>query len=280
MLFSGCGPSQGPFAEDRARNRHLVAPMPDSTGIVVRAVTGVPEAQAEAVREAMAEAFARLDVPAATDGGNRAIHSVEGAARTAPAGGKVRVSIAWRLYDRSGGLQGETSTAALLAPEAWDRPEAKALGPLVDAAAARFTAAIVEPAYGRTVVPHRQVTLHIWPIVGPSQQGNRLLRHAMARALARQDFAVVGGLEQAKLILSGDVSLGPAKDGQRPIEIVWAVLAPDGKELGRLNQRNTVPEETLRTGWTGLARSIANAAAGGVGELVRRLPEGALAKAP
>ena len=101
----------------------------------------------------------------------------------------------------------------------------------------------------------------------------------MPRALTRRDIAVVNRMEQAKLILSGELSLGPAENGNRPIEIIWAMLRPDGKELGRLNQKNAVSEETLKSGWDALSRSIAGAAAGGVGELIRRLPEEALNEA-
>ena len=90
---------------------------------------------------------------------------------------------------------------------------------------------------------------------------------------------MVKQMEQAQLILSGEIALGPPQGRNRPIEVIWAMLRPDGKELGRLNQRNTVSEATLKSGWGALSRSIAEAAAGAVGELIRRLPAEALSDA-
>ena len=280
-LMTGCGPSQGPFSTDRAHNKHLVVPLPDAAGIVVRPVSGVSDAQSRALRTAMVEALSRHEIPAALTGGNRAARNIDGVATTEDAanGGRL-VRIDWTLSDRNEKTQATASSTARISAAIWQDPDPKALLTLVDGAAARFTASIVEPTYGSTVPQSPVIKLHIWPITGPSDAGNELLRTAIGRALARRDFSVVGGMEQAQLILSGEVALAPPKDGKRPIEIIWAMLRPDGKELGRLNQKNTVTEDSLTSGWPGLSRAIATAAAGGVSELIRRLPAGALVETP
>ena len=279
--MAGCGPSQGPFSADRARNKHLVVPLPDAAGIVVRPIDGVSEEQSRALRTAMVDALSRREIPAALNGGNRAIRHIDGSARIEDAiDGRHSVRVDWTLSDRNGKTQATASSTARIGEKAWQAPDPKALSVLADGPAARFMAAIVEPAYGNAAPQPAVIKLHIWPIAGPSDLENQLLRTAIGQALARRDFSVVGGIEQAQLILSGEVALGPVENGKRPIEIIWAMLRPDGKELGRLNQKNTVTEDSLTSGWPGLSRAIATAAAGGVSELIRRLPAGALVETP
>ena len=291
VIVTGCGPSQGPFANDRVHSKHLAVPLPDSAGIVIRGVSGITDAQSLAVRTALVEAFARRDIPAAMTGGNRAVRHIDGVGKVdRSTDGKQRVRIDWTLYDRDAKAQATASSTAILAAARWRKSDPEALSALVESAAARFTAAVVEPSYGRTAgdptggragggsanLPRAAPPLHIWPITGPSDQANILLRTAMGRALTRRDVFVVKDIEQAQVILSGEISLGPPQGSNRPIEVIWAMLRPDGKELGRLNQKNSVSEATLKSGWDALSRSIAEAAAGAVGELIRRLPAEAL----
>jgi hypothetical protein len=292
VIVAGCGPAHGPFANDRAGVKHLVLPLPDAAGIVIREVSGLSDAQSRAVRTALVEEFSRRDIAAAITGDNRAIRHIDGVGKIdGTADGKQRVRIDWTLYGRDAQALATASSTAIIAAARWQDPDPKVLSALVEDAAARFTAAVVEPAYGRTDGrtdrrtegrtggPRSAIPLHIWPIAGPSDQANILLRTAMGRALSRRDISVVKQIEQAQLILTGEISLGPPQGGNRPIEVIWAMLRPDGKELGRLNQKNTVSEATLKSGWGALSRSISEAAAGGVGEMIRRLPAEVLSEA-
>jgi hypothetical protein len=103
-----------------------------------------------------------------------------------------------------------------------------------------------------------------------------MLRQAMETALRRRDFAVTTSLDGARLVVAGALALGPANGDQRPIEITWSVLDTGGQEVGKLTQRNAVPQAALTSGWRALASVIAENAASGVSDLVRRLPPEAL----
>lgn len=288
VVVGGCGPIHEPFANDRAGIKHLVVPLPDAAGIVIKKVAGLSDVQSRAVRSALAEQFSKREIAAAITGENRAIRHIDGVATVAgAANGRQRIRIDWTLYDRDAQPLATASSTAMIAAAGWQDPDPKTLSTLVEGAADRFTAAMVEPAYGRTS-GHTEdrtgrrrpaIPLHIWPISGPSDQANLLLRTAMGRALSRRDISVVKEIEDARLILSGEVSFGPPQGSNRPIEIIWAMLRPDGKELGRLSQKNTVSEAALTSGWSTLSRSIAEAAAGAVGELISRLPAEALSEA-
>jgi hypothetical protein len=292
IIVAGCGPAHGPFANDRAGVKHLVLPLPDTAGVVIREVSGLSDVQSRAVRTALAEEFSRRDIAAAMTGQNRAIRHIDGVGKIdSAADGRQRVQIDWTLYDRDAKPLTTASSTAIIAAPRWQDRDPKVLSALVKDAAARFTAAMVEPAYDRAdgltssqtgdrpAGRHPGIPLHIWPIAGPSNQANIFLQTAMGRALTRRGISVVKQMEQAQLILSGEIALGPPQGRNRPIEVIWAMLRPDGKELGRLNQRNTVSEATLKSGWGALSRSIAEAAAGAVGELIRRLPAEALSDA-
>jgi hypothetical protein len=287
-IVGGCGPVHEPFANDRGGVRHLVLPLPDAAGIVIREVAGLSDAQSRAVRSALAEEFSKREIAAAITGENRAIRHIDGVATVAgAANGRQRVRIDWTLYDRDAQPLAIASSTAMIAAAGWQNPDPKTLFTLVEEVADRFTAAMVEPAYGRTnghtgdrtEGRRPAIPLHIWPITGPSDQANLLLRTAMGRALTRRDISVVTEMEHARLILSGEISLGPPQGSNRPIEVIWAMLRPDGKELGRLSQKNSVSEAALSSGWGTLSRSIAEAAAGAVGELISRLPAKALSEA-
>lgn len=94
----------------------------------------------------------------------------------------------------------------------------------------------------------------------------------MEQALRRRKFKVLKGLEGAALIIAGSVSLGSAREGKQPIEINWSVLDAKGKQVGKLDQRNSVAVSTVETGWQSLSSLITRNAADGVSEIVNRLP--------
>jgi len=57
------------------------------------------------------------------------------------------------------------------------------------------------------------------------------------------------------------------------------VLDASGRELGKITQRNSVPAAELAGDWRTLAAIIAENAAGGISDMVQRLPPEALRKA-
>jgi hypothetical protein len=122
------------------------------------------------------------------------------------------------------------------------------------------------------------ITLHVRAMDGVSPGESASFKRAMTSALKRRKFVVSEKSDDAGLIIAGRMKLGPATMVPRPVEIVWAVLDQGGKELGKLTQRNTVTPGVVKSGWKSLAGVIADNAAGGVGDLVLRLPPEALKK--
>lgn len=72
------------------------------------------------------------------------------------------------------------------------------------------------------------------------------------------------------VVVAGRVRMGAAKGAMQTIEIVWAVRRADGTEIGKLTQNNTVPAGTLDRSWGRLADIIAQNAAGGLADLLKK----------
>jgi hypothetical protein len=108
------------------------------------------------------------------------------------------------------------------------------------------------------------------PLVqGASESGNAELTTALREALSAAGWPVLQKPRKDALTISGKVSLG--SPGQQPVDIVWTVTTADGHTVGSLRQTNKVPAGSLGKTWGDTAIHIANAAAGGIFDLVKSL---------
>lgn len=275
LLPGGCGELPAPFAHTPGKTSSLVEPVADGGGIVVLDVTGPPDAVAAALQRAMVDALARHDIPAATDGGNRRSRFLHGSARIAPGpAGTVRLEMTWDLADTAGSPVGSQPVAREVPREAWERADPTLIKSLADEAAPAIAALVQEPAPAEATRNHR-TPLHVWPVAGVEEQDAVALRRAMEAALRRRDYTVQAELGEKGLVIAGSVVLGKAADGLRRIEVVWTVLDGGGRELGQLAQDNTIPVGNGAPALAEVANDIAEAAAGGVIELLERLPPAA-----
>jgi len=254
-------------------HKTALAPLPDAPGVTVLPVEGLPPPQARAVALAMADALADRNIPAAIEGSNRKSRFVAATARVeSAAGGAMRLHIGWRLIARDGAVLG-WHRAAMTVPRAlWTHPQSKPFRDVADGAATRFAALIQAPdiASAPAAPPPARPSLHVWPVEGAPKGGDGLLQHEMELALRRNGHQVTGTIEPATLVVSGTVELGPPEAGRRTLTVSWAVLDWRGRELGTLTQRNQVPANEVESGWRRFAALIAEAAAGGIGELLRK----------
>lgn len=267
-LLAACqgAPADGP-------HNPALAPLPDAPGLTVLPVDGLPPVQAAAVARAMADALGARNIPAATEGANLKSRFVTATARIEAApGGALRVRVGWRLVARDGAEIGAHRAVATLPRARWNKPDRKVFRPLADGAARHFAALIQAPdiAGAPAAAAPPRPRLHVWPVAGASEGGNRVLWREMRAALRRNGYVVSDRVERDTLVISGWVDLGAEQAGRRALTVSWAVLDWRGRELGTLAQSKTVPAADIESGWSGLAALIAEAAAGGVGELLRK----------
>lgn len=267
-LLAACqaAPPPGPW-------NPALAPLPDAPGLTVLPVDGLPPMQAAAVARAMADALGARNIPAATEGANLKSRFVTATARfEAAPGGALRVRVGWRLVGRDGAEIGSHRAVATLPRARWNKPDRKVFRPLADGAARRFAALIQAPdiAGAPTAAAPPRPRLHVWPVEGAPGGGNQVLRREMRAALRRNGHVVSDLVERDTLVISGWVDLGAVRSGRRALTVSWAVLDWRGRELGTLAQSKTVPVGDILSGWPRLAALIAEAAAGGVDELLRK----------
>lgn len=108
------------------------------------------------------------------------------------------------------------------------------------------------------------------PVSGSPGNGNDELTAALRKTLSEAGWPVVSKPQADALTIEGHVKLA-AKGGQtQSVSLSWVVKSPTGKVLGDVKQANDVPAGSLDEGWGGAATAVAEAAATGIFDVVKR----------
>lgn len=108
------------------------------------------------------------------------------------------------------------------------------------------------------------------PVKGSPGAGNSELTNAMRRTLKAAGWPVVNKPRADALVIRGKVDLSKAEGEKQKVALNWAVETPQGKSLGDVKQANSVPAGSLDQGWGGAAQAVADAAAGGIFDIIKR----------
>lgn len=269
LAAAACQPVPRPFGDSPEAKRNPLLVVADRGGVVVLDVDGAPEPVARALPGATAEALQVLEIPAATAGGNRRSQFLQGKASVAPRpAARVAVRIDWTLVDSAGAPVGQHSVADEVPGLGWQTGDPQVIRRLAERSASGVAAILgAEPVRGLAGRP-LQVS------VAESQGGARdqALQRAMEEALRANRLRVAERSSRDDIRVVGRLSNAPAAGGLRDIEVTWLVLGPDGRELGRLGQRNAVPATVVDDEWPTLVRAVAQNAAPGVLDLLEDLP--------
>jgi hypothetical protein len=105
-------------------------------------------------------------------------------------------------------------------------------------------------------------------VTGTDAASGRDLAAAMQQALGRNGVKLAPAADATTLKVAGHVTVGPARAGKRPVSIVWRVLDRADALVGKVDQNNEVPATMLDGGWAPIAKLVADAASGGVMNLL------------
>jgi hypothetical protein len=108
-------------------------------------------------------------------------------------------------------------------------------------------------------------------VEGSPAAGDAELRDALKAVLVRAGWPVVDQPRADALTVTGRVSVDSPKNGLQKVVLAWNVRAPSGRDLGTVRQANAVAAGSLATGWADSATVVAEAAAQGLFDLVRKL---------
>jgi hypothetical protein len=265
LLAAACQPLPHPFADD------VPPPQPrDSTGVVVAPVADVGAPVALPLAEAMAASLRDAEIPASTAGnGNKGSFHLIAAGREKPLeNGRSSVAIAWELRRADGHPVGHGIAEAEVASAPWREGEAETLHQVAAKAAPAIAGLMQdEPPKAAEAAPLR---LAVRPVTGAPGDGGHALTRAMDFALRQVHIAIAETQADESLVLTGKVEMSPPAEGRQQVTVSWALLRPDGSEIGKVNQQNAVPAHSLDRNWGETAIAVASAAAPGVVQLVAR----------
>lgn len=131
-------------------------------------------------------------------------------------------------------------------------------------------AAKAEPAKRKPKPGERQIrAVAVVPVKGSPGGGDAELTAAMRKTLSAAGWPVVSKPQPDALTIVGRVKVANTGEGQT-VSLSWVVKSPDGKTLGDVKQANDVPKGALDKGWGPAAYAVAEAAATGIFDIVKR----------
>lgn len=274
-----CQPLPQPFAHAEKAVNPAAAPTAEFGGITILSISGMSKGQSMALSQALADGLVARNILAGPGSSNPRSKFIQGSASIRVLDRRrTEVTVVWDLFAPTGNLLGTRTVSRTVSSTSWRDGNPQTIKRLGTGASAPL-ADLVRHTIGEDRTGSA-IALHVRAVDGVSSRDSLSFRRALSSALKRRKFAISEEPGGASLIIAGRLKLGPKNTTPRPVEITWSVLDQGGKELGKLTQRNTVTPHILKSGWTALAPVIADNAAGGVGDLVLRLPPEALKKRP
>ncbi|MHA1568258.1 MAG: hypothetical protein ACTSXZ_02210 [Alphaproteobacteria bacterium] len=269
-LLAGCQPLPRPFAHDGTAGNALLD-LAGSGGIVVRPVVGAPAAARGRFAAALAAALRDAGLPAVTEGGNGASLILEGRAVgptiVGEAAARGELMLFWFLKGPDGGEIGRHEQRETVPAAAWRRGD-PALISFISGKAAERLARIVRGGESLAVAPRPELKLVVWPVDGAPGDGGRSLTSAVKSVLRRSQVALRPVASDDTFVLLGSVYRKPAAGGRERVSIRWTLIRPDGREIGSVDQANTVPTGQLDGPWGAIALAIAESATPAILSLV------------
>ncbi len=108
------------------------------------------------------------------------------------------------------------------------------------------------------------------PVKGSPGEGDTELTSAMRKTLSSAGWPVVAKRSPEALTIVGLVKVTDKDASNQLVSVNWEVQSPDGKKLGNVAQSNSIPHGALDHGWGQAAYAVAEAAATGIFDIVKR----------
>jgi hypothetical protein len=268
--LSACGSIPQPFRPLEASKKHnefLLAP--NSAGVVIKGIKGPVGWVGAALTEAMATALRDQGIVAGSRWSNRLSLQLSGNGyqklhKDRPS----ELVMIWSLADQTGRLEKRREILTTPPDEFWERPTAAMFRDVADHNAAIVVSWIDPTRQKRAPVDVEMPGLSIAPIGKVPGDGATSLARAVELALKAERIPVVDD-GQGELFVTSRIAVTPAPDNSEDVSITWILSKPDGTEIGRVAQENTIPAGQLNGRWGAIAVAIADGAADGIAGLAR-----------
>lgn len=273
LIVAGCQPLPRPFKPEGDKSANPLLGLADAGGVHVLNVDGAPTAASRRLAEMMAKALQELDIPSSTLTANERSLFLQGSANSRRLDNRsVEIELAWDLVNGAGKIVGQHRQRGVLSNQAWRNAQPEPLTAMAVAAAPSIAALIRGPAPKGPDVATTAPPVHVARVTGAPGDGDTALHRAIKASLRRGGVNVVDKRPKDGYVVVGRVSLGRPLAGRQRIALVWSVLDSNGTERGDIKQSNTIRTGELDGKWGDLAYLVAQGAADGVADLLRKLP--------
>lgn len=259
-----CQPLPQPFKPE-AKGR-AVSPLVLPTGetsLFVAPVSGLPAGTASAMAAALAEALAEREIPASASGRN-ALSSVLAVVMESRG---ATTTWHWSKRRPDGTAEDMREQRLNLAADRLAEGDPallkRAATGMADAIAAKLNEGAVQMA--AAAAPAK---LSLLECDGAPGDGNRSLRQALREILILAGQPPVGDPASADYLIACHIKVWPDSADSERVAIEWALLAPDGQQLGEVKQANRIPRGQLARAWGTTAHIIAQGGWQGLSQII------------
>ena len=241
-------------------------------GIRVEPVDGPPAPMARLLAQSVAAELDTLHILASVGVAGDSRYVLRGRAERNRDDSRVPfiVVIEWDLVDASGKLVGKHSQGVEGTWWQWEYGDPRIIRSVGKAAAKPIAAMVrVAPDTAPPGAP-RPANLFIAVVKGAPGDGNPALTRAMKAAVKAAGIATTELPDVATHVLQGVVRAEAPSGARQRVTIVWTMTTPDGREVGKATQENTVDTGSLDGAWGPVAAVVARAATRGVEDILGR----------
>ena len=237
-------------------------------GIQVNAVENTAPIMSKLLARTTVDSFEPYDVPAGVAPFDASEYILHGRAHYDKNPNAIPyVTLHWQLSNKDGLLLADLEQPVDATGDEWEFGTPDVIIRVAEDVAHRVSAILagIAPAQAAPA-PNRGI--FVMPVDGAPGDGDFSLTRAIANALKARGTRLTRYREQAKYVLLGAMKVSPSVQGRQGVRITWRLTQPDGKEVGKAEQENTVPSGTFDTQWAPTARLIATAAVDGIHEVI------------
>ena len=266
ILMVACGPLPRPFQPSSKTVLNPLIEQGVPADVAVNPVQGTSIPMAKLLMQSVVSEITRYDIVSyANDRGtSRFILDGEVVDESEATSGKPDRHIRWVLKTREGVTTGEHVAPITASSFEWDYGSPK----IIRDVGVNTASAVAKLVLGRTatLAGDKQARKGIWvkPITDAPGDGNFSLTRAIAFALGDSGTSISRTPERAEYVLKARVRVDSPESGTQKVEIVWIISDPEGKEIGRARQRNTVAAGAFDGRWGRSAVMISLAAVGAI----------------
>ncbi|MAN81384.1 MAG: hypothetical protein CMF64_13445 [Magnetovibrio sp.] len=237
-------------------------------GIQVNPVEGTAPIMSKILARTTADSFEPYGLPAGVAPFDASEYILHGRAhRDKNPNAIPYVTIHWQLSNKDGLLLADLEQPVDATSGEWEFGTPEVIIRVAEDVAHRVAAILagIAPAQAE---PAPDKGIFVMPVEGAPGDGDFSLTRAIAEALKVRGTRLTRYREQAKYVLNGKMEVSPSVQGRQGVRITWRLSRPDGKEVGKAEQDNTVPSGTFDEQWMPTARLIAAAAVDGIHEVI------------